>query len=64
MRLPRHQYVTLSMTRQRALELDLLVCTCGHRENNHFDHGNSLCAHCRECKGYKEDAVPSVILKP
>lgn len=50
------QVITLTMTRQRALELDLLFCKCGHRVNNHFDFGDKACAHC-SCKNYHE--VPS-----
>lgn len=41
------------MTRQRALELGLLVCSCGHPENNHFDFELQPCAHCK-CNEYKE----------
>jgi hypothetical protein len=32
------------MTRARALQLGLLVCKCGHPENNHFDDGKGSCA--------------------
>lgn len=52
----------LKMTRQRALELGLLVCKCGHPENNHFDFGP--CAHCK-CKGLEEVGRSGVtIVKP
>ena len=40
------EVVTLTMRRDRALELGLLTCACGHPENNHFDHGRCPCAHC------------------
>lgn len=43
--------ITLTMTRERALQLGLLVCACGHPENNHFEHGP--CARC-DCKMLKE----------
>lgn len=58
--------VTLTMTRKRALELGLLVCACGHPENNHFGtgrwagkdtFGGRHCARCTECKGYRERGI-------
>lgn len=58
--------VTLTMTRERALELGLLVCKCGHPENNHFgtgrlageaDFGGRSCARCTKCKAYSECGV-------
>lgn len=43
-------------TRNEALKVDLLVCKCGHRENNHFkDQPNAPCAHC-SCIQYDEIA--------
>lgn len=45
------------MTRERALELGLLICTCGHPENNHFDHGEHGCARCDKCQGYQEVGI-------
>jgi hypothetical protein len=36
-------------------EQGLLTCTCGHPENNHFDHGVHPCAHCK-CLSYNERA--------
>lgn len=43
----------MSFKRKAALELGLLICSCGHRNNNHFDHGTCPCAHC-DCKEYQE----------
>ncbi len=48
--------LTLVMTRAEALSCDLLRCACGHRPNNHFDHGNGPCAHCK-CTAYRERPV-------
>lgn len=45
--------VTMTMTRQRATELGLLTCACGHPENSHFDSVAKPCAHCG-CKAYRE----------
>lgn len=45
--------VILKMSRQRALELGLLTCECGHPSNNHFSWGAQTCAHCK-CTGYRE----------
>lgn len=52
-KLDRDTVVTITMTRQQALKQGLLTCTCGHPENNHFDH-NGSCAHCSFCKKYTE----------
>ena len=41
------------MTRKQALENDLLVCKCGHRENNHFTGDGCPCAQC-DCNKYTE----------
>ena len=59
---PLKQMLVLRMTRQRALELGLLVCTCGHPENNHFRHGGMSCAHC-DCTGLKEVGRKGVDVK-
>lgn len=52
-------YVTLRMTREEALILGLLTCTCGHPVNNHFlpsvRGGVRPCAHCA-CSCYHEKA--------
>jgi hypothetical protein len=47
--------ITIRMTRKQALEQGLLICLCGHPENNHFSHGTRSCARC-ECTNYKEKA--------
>lgn len=47
----------LEMTEKEALEMDLIVCKCGHRKNNHFDHDGKPCAHC-DCRRYRP--VPRV----
>jgi hypothetical protein len=56
--------ITLQMTRRQALEQGLLVCKCGHPENNHFDFGDgdTPCAHCShpKCTKYREVARSSV----
>ena len=50
-------------TRREALELDLLICKCGHRPNNHFNWNKKSCAHC-ECKEYMElPAVGKIVKK-
>lgn len=47
--------VVLRMTRVQALQQGLLICECGHPENNHFDWDTNPCAHCY-CKEYREIA--------
>lgn len=47
--------LTFRMSRTQALRADLLVCRCGHRPNNHFEHDKKPCAHC-QCKSYDERA--------
>lgn len=44
----------VELSRNQALKLDMLWCSCGHRPNNHFDHGDKPCAHCK-CKKYEEE---------
>lgn len=51
--------MNFSMSRQRAIELGLLICDCGHRSNNHFQHGKRPCAHCI-CKVYCERGITGV----
>lgn len=46
------------MTKEQAMALGLLTCTCGHPENNHFEGSNRPCAHC-DCKKYTEVARKS-----
>jgi len=48
--------IRIQMSRKQAMELGLLVCECGYPKNNHFDFGKKVCAHNKECKGYKEKA--------
>jgi hypothetical protein len=55
MKLSKGILVTFQMTRQQALEMGLLSCTCGHPINNHFDHDAHPCAQC-QCLGYNEKA--------
>lgn len=57
--------MTLVLSRGRALELGLLVCACGHPENNHFgrgepNFGGRSCARCEVCKGYREQGISGV----
>lgn len=66
----RHEFITLAMTRQRALELGLLVCgRCGCPENKHFDHTDKFegkdcpCSACPKCAGYLEDGATGILLK-
>jgi hypothetical protein len=40
------------MSRKTALENGLLLCSCGHPGNNHFNHKNA-CARCH-CANYRE----------
>ena len=49
--------VTIEFTRKEALQLNLLVCKCGHPINNHFTFDNKVveCARC-SCKKYDEIA--------
>jgi hypothetical protein len=54
LRRQRRNTLILEMTEKEALEMDLIVCKCGHRKNNHFEFSyehRSSCAHCA-CKGY------------
>ena len=53
--------VTLTMTRERALEIGLLHCSGGHPESNHFEDGG--CARCPGCEGYEEQGRSGVELK-
>lgn len=48
---------TVTLSRQQALRMGLLYCKCGHPPNNHFDHGDMPCAHCK-CTAYDERLVP------
>lgn len=50
---------TFRMSEARAFELGLLICECGHRNNNHFDW--SACAYCG-CKKHKIVPVYGVTL--
>lgn len=52
------KYYHFRMTKEQAMALGLLTCTCGHPENNHFEHGKRPCAHC-ECEKYIEVARES-----
>jgi hypothetical protein len=45
--------ITIEFTYRQALMLDLVVCVCGHRVNNHFEWDKRPCAHCK-CKEYDE----------
>lgn len=50
----RSEILRFEMTRAEALERGLLICECGHPENNHFPHNNA-CTHCK-CQKYEEKA--------
>jgi len=54
--------VAIEMTREAALLFGLLICECGHPANNHFDYVKS-CAHCDECKKYREKARVGKLIK-
>jgi hypothetical protein len=49
-------------SRDEALKLDLLICSCGHRPNNHFDFDKKSCAHCK-CEKYEEQPRLGKIIK-
>ena len=53
------RHMILRMSRETALQHGLIVCTCGHPPNNHFDHSKKPCAHC-ECKKYVESGQPGI----
>lgn len=59
---PRKVMVTIRMTQQQAYEHGLLICTCGHPVNNHFDWGDRSCANC-DCKKYVEKARTGTLVK-
>ena len=46
------KYVVLNL--QQAAAYGLLICHCGHPENNHFSHDERAksCAHCK-CANYR-----------
>jgi len=45
----------VALTREEALKLGIVFCTCGHPPNNHFmDQKGKPCAHCEKCQGYTE----------
>lgn len=58
------KYYHFRMTKEQAMALGLLTCTCGHPENNHFismkKNGEHImgCAHCK-CAKYTEVARKS-----
>lgn len=57
--------LTIQLTREQALQANLLVCKCGHPWNNHFDFDDRPCAHCpphAPCKSYRERARVGKIL--
>lgn len=54
--------ITIKMTRFQALSMDLLICKCGHRVNNHFDFKKNACAHC-DCEEYVERARFGLVIK-
>jgi hypothetical protein len=45
------KYITIRMTVEEALRQGLIICTCGHPTNNHFNFTNS-CARC-DCLKYR-----------
>lgn len=54
---PENQKRTVTLTTQKARELGLLRCQCGHPHNNHFPHGKQSCAHC-SCKALDDPVAP------
>lgn len=52
--------LNFKMSRQTAWELGLLICECGHRENNHYLDGD--CARCSECTGLHERGVRGTVM--
>ena len=61
----RTKTIKFSMAREKALEIGLLICGCGHPENNHFMDAHTFtgtgCAFC-ECKKYDEKAISGVTI--
>jgi hypothetical protein len=51
--------ITFKVPEQRAHELGLITCTCGHRENNHFTHSKRPCSAC-VCTEYTATGVHGV----
>lgn len=45
--------IRVSLTQAQAEALGIVACRCGHRPNNHFDHGKRPCAFCK-CKVYRQ----------
>ena len=45
----------LVLSIKEAIEFGLILCSCGHPPNNHFEHGTRPCAHC-SCKEYEMTA--------
>jgi hypothetical protein len=43
----------VALTLKEATSYGIVVCTCGHPRNNHFDHDDKPCAHCK-CRTYKQ----------
>jgi len=42
----RGDVLVVEMTMAQACAIDIVICECGHRPNNHFDHGDRPCARC------------------
>lgn len=59
----RNKYVTIKMTQQEAYEQGLLICECGWPKNNHFSFDKQVCAHNKDCAGYKEIARYGKLVK-
>lgn len=51
--------ITLRLTVERARSLALILCRCGHMENNHFRWDKRPCAHCK-CEELKETPIDGV----
>jgi hypothetical protein len=45
----------LLLSIEDALKYGLILCSCGHPPNNHFDHGTKPCAFC-DCASYEMTA--------
>jgi hypothetical protein len=57
------KYVTIKMTRDDALKLGLLCCSCGHAPDNHYDDEVGSCFFCYDCKKYNEEPKRGKIIK-
>lgn len=55
----------VALTRDEALRLGIVFCTCGHPPNNHFlDMASKKCARCSTCTGYVEGFSMGMPIEP